>query len=392
MSLHHAFRCRGISQTGAVLLAGWSVVAAGARAQQIGRTAVEVQILQTPAEVVALDRVHLVYELHTTNFGATAVSLDQLDVLDGDTVLARWTGPQFWQRSVVIGQMPAPPDPARSLPPGARVVTYAWISLPPGRGAPVALSHRLTISQGDAIPDTVTTAAMAVAPSRPALASPVEGGPWIAVRGPANGSPHRLALVTAGGRVRIPQRFAVDWVRLGEDGLLFRGDGKDVTDWYGFDAPVHAVAAGVVALVRDGQHDHPALGSPPPAIMEAHEATGNVVVLDIGAGQFATYAHLKSGSVDVSEGDRVVEGQIIGRIGNSGNTLGPHLHFHISDTREPLAGEGLPFALRRFHLLGRVPAFPALLGGTPWTPNASETPRPVRNEVPLDNMVVRLGN
>jgi murein DD-endopeptidase MepM/ murein hydrolase activator NlpD len=250
----------------------------------------------------------------------------------------------------------------------------------------------LTLSQADGLRDTVTTGVMTIARPRPALAAPVEGGPWVAVRGPSNGSPHRLALVTSGGRARIPQRFAVDWVRLGEDGLLFRNDGKDITDWYGFDAPVHAVADGVVALVRDGRDDRPALGGPPPAIMEAHEATGNAVVLDIGNGQFATYAHLRSGSVHVSEGDRVVEGQVIARIGNSGNTLGPHLHFHVSDTREPLFGEGLPFTLRRFNLLGRVAAFPALLRGTPWTPTVNETPRTVTSEVLLDNMVVRLGN
>jgi murein DD-endopeptidase MepM/ murein hydrolase activator NlpD len=391
VSVHHTHRFGGIGITVAVLLAAWNVFAAGTRAQQIGRTAVEVQMLQAPAEVVALGRVHIVYELHTTNFGTAAVSLEQLEVLGGDAVLASWTGPQLWQRTVVIGQPPAPPGAARALAPGARGVTYAWLSLPPGQRAPVALSHRLTVSQADTTRDTVTSRAIAIAPQGAALVAPVAGGPWVAVRGPSNSSPHRLALVTADGRVRIPQRFAVDWARLGDDGLLFRGDGKDIADWYGFDEPVQAVAGGVVALVRDGQNDHPALGAPPPAIMEAGDATGNVVVLDIGNGRFATYAHLKSGSVRVSEGDRVVEGQVIAQIGNSGNTLGPHLHFQISDAREPLAGEGLPFAFQHFNLLGRVAAFPALLSGTPWSPSASETARTVTSEMPLDNMVVRLG-
>ena len=390
MSWKHTHRFGGIGMTVAAVLAAWSVFAAGARAQQIGRTAVEIQMLQDPVQVVALGRVHIVYELHTTNFGAAAVSLEQLEVLHGDAVLASWTGPQLWQRSVVIGQPPTPAGAARSLAAGGRVITYAWISLPPGQAAPHALSHRLTVSQADGLRDTVATRALAIAPEGPALSAPVAGGPWVAVRGPSNSSPHRLALVTAGGRARIPQRFAIDWARLGEDGRLFRGDGRNITDWYGFDAPVHAVAAGRVVLVRDGQRDHPALSTTPPAILEAHEATGNVVVLDIGNGRFATYAHVRSGSVRVSEGDRVVEGQVIARIGNSGNSLGPHLHFQVSDAREPLAGEGLPFALRHFTLLGRVPAFPALLGGTPWSPNASETSRTVTSELPLDNMVMRL--
>ncbi|MEO7190339.1 MAG: M23 family metallopeptidase [Vicinamibacterales bacterium] len=381
-----------MSLSAALIVAACSVFSAGPRAQQIGRTAVEVQILQAPTAATALGRVHLVYELHITNMGAAAVSLEQLDVFDVDTVLATWTGPQLWQRSLVIGQPPAPSGAARQLVPGARVVTYAWISLAPGQRLPASVSHRLSVSTADALRDTVTTRPLAIAPEGPALGAPVAGGPWVAVRGPSASSPHRLALVTAGGHVRVPQRFAVDWVKLGEDGLLFRGDGKDIEDWYGYDAPVHAVATGIVALVRDGQRDHPPLGPPPPAIMEAGDATGNTVVLDLGDGRFATYAHLKSGSVRVAQGDRVVEGQVIARVGNTGNTLGPHLHFQISNDREPLAGEGLPFALRRFRLVGRVAAFPALLGGNPWTSNPSEASRAVTGELPLENMVLQFGD
>jgi murein DD-endopeptidase MepM/ murein hydrolase activator NlpD len=211
----------------------------------------------------------------------------------------------------------------------------------------------------------------------------------VAVRGPAPASPHRLALVTAGGQVRVPQRFAVDWARLGDDGLLFRGDGRTVTDWYSYDMPVFAVGAGTVALVSDVAPDRQPDGAAPPEVMDAADATGNVIVIDLGHGRFATYAHLKRGTLRVAPGDHVVEGQPLAHVGNSGNTLGPHLHFQIDDAVEPLGSEGLPYSLNGFELVGRIASVPALLAGTPWAPIAAQPARTVTNEMVLENMVVR---
>jgi murein DD-endopeptidase len=362
------------------------------RAQQIGRTPIEVQVTQPPTAAVALGRVHLVYELHLTNFGAATVALEQLEVLQEDTVLANWTGPQLSQRIRVLGEAHEASAGAPTLRAGARAIAYLWLSLQPGQAAPSAFAHRLTFSQGGAERHTMITAGLSLPAAGPALAAPVRGGPWLAVRGPSNASPHRLAMVTSNGRVRVPQRFAVDWALLGEDGLLFRGEPTALASWYGYDAPVYAAADGVVALVRNDAPDHPAFGAPPPAVMEPTDATGNVIVLDIGQGRFATYAHLKSGSLRVSVGDRVVEGQLLARIGNSGNTLGPHLHFQLSDALEPLGGNGLPFSLLTFDLVGRVASVPGLLTGTPWTPDSRQPARAVTGEMPLENMVMRFSD
>ena len=127
-------------------------------------------------------------------------------------------------------------------------------------------------------------------------------------------------------------------------------------------------------------------------MIDAADAPGNVIVIDVGDGRFATYAHLKAGSLQVKQGDRVVEGQVLARIGNSGNTLGPHLHFQIADAPEPLSGEGLPFALRSFELVGRIASLPGLLSGTAWAANAAQPARAVSGEMPLENMVVRFKN
>ncbi len=144
-----------------------------------------------------------------------------------------------------------------------------------------------------------------------------------------------------------------------------------------------------MALVRDGVPDRIPLDASSAPIMEATEAPGNVIVLDLGHGRFATYAHLKAGSVRVAPGDQVVAGQTLAQIGNSGNTKAPHLHFQISGDVEPLAGEGLPFSFESFMLIGRVPGLAALLNGGQWTPNAAQPSRAVTGEMPLEDMVVR---
>jgi peptidase M23-like protein len=362
------------------------------RAQQIGRTPVEVQVLRPPTAAVALGRAHLVYELHLTNFGATTVAVEQVDALEHDTVLARWNGLQLSQRITVLGQANKASTGVPMLPAGARAIVYLWLSLEPGQAAPRALTHRFTFSQNGAGQETLMTPTISLLGAGPELVSPVHGGPWLAVRGPSNASPHRLALVTTNGRVRIPQRFAIDWALLGADGLLFRGEPTVAANWSGYDVPVHATADGIVAMARDGAPDHAAFGAPPPPVMEASDATGNVIVLDIGDGRFVTYAHLRQGSLLVSAGARVVAGQRLARIGNSGNTLGPHLHFQIGDAPETLGGEGLPFSLRSFELIGRVASVPALLGGTPWQPDPRRPARAVTAEMPLENMVMRFGD
>jgi murein DD-endopeptidase MepM/ murein hydrolase activator NlpD len=178
-------------------------------------------------------------------------------------------------------------------------------------------------------------------------------------------------------------------VRLGDDGLVFRGNGARVEDWYGYDAPVRAAADGTVILVRDGEADRRPLDVSAPSIIDAAEAPGNVVVVDIGNGLFASYAHLKARSLRVVRGDRVSAGQILAHVGNSGNSQGPHLHFQIATAVEPLAGEGQPFVLDAFRLEGRVNSVPVLLAGTPWHATATQPAREVTGELPLENMVVR---
>ena len=93
----------------------------------------------------------------------------------------------------------------------------------------------------------------------------------------------------------------------------------------------------------------------------AENTAGNHVVLDLGDGQYALYAHLIPGSVLVQEGERVRQGQVIGELGNSGNSTGPHLHFQVMDAASELAAYGVPYVFADFELTGTVPPVAELL-------------------------------
>jgi murein DD-endopeptidase MepM/ murein hydrolase activator NlpD len=79
---------------------------------------------------------------------------------------------------------------------------------------------------------------------------------------------------------------------------------------------------------------------------------GNHVVLDLGDGVYAAFAHLRHGSVRVRRGDRVAPGQQLADCGNSGNSTEPHLHFQLMDHPSVLLAAGLPMRFDRFQTAG----------------------------------------
>ena len=193
------------------------------------------------------------------------------------------------------------------------------------------------------------------------------------------------------GRAIIAQRFAIDVVGLDENGLAAVGeiDGTPNEDWFGFGAELIAVAEGVVRAIRDGVPDRSPLAQLPPVIEVTLEAAaGNYVVLELGTNTFALYAHLQEGSVAVEVGQRVRRGDMLGRLGNSGNTSGPHLHFHISDA-PGLDGEGLPFEIDSFGFLGETTTNNVLAEWTDSEPPELAAEADHRSGLPMDGDVLR---
>ncbi|MGQ4717907.1 M23 family metallopeptidase [Streptomyces anulatus] len=125
-----------------------------------------------------------------------------------------------------------------------------------------------------------------------------------------------------------------------------------------FGAPLLAVADATVVRASDGQRDHlsrtslPALGylmlieGNVRSFAGVRRIVGNHVILDLGDGTYAAYAHVQRGSLQVKAGDTVRAGQVLGRVGNSGNTTEPHLHFQLMDGPDLDNARGVPFTWR----------------------------------------------
>jgi hypothetical protein len=141
------------------------------------------------------------------------------------------------------------------------------------------------------------------------------------------------------------QRWAYDLL-VTERGRTFRNDGTRLDDYYAYGRPVLAPADGVVHTIHDGEPDGP-IGQ-----WWFLRTAGNHVVLQVAPAEFLFIAHLQPRSIAVATGDRVRAGQLIGRVGNSGNSREPHVHLHVQDRPTPYLAEGVPFFFHRYRVDG----------------------------------------
>ena len=314
------------------------------------------------------------YELHLTNFAARALVLDALTMRDSASgrILGTLEGDALARAAASVGAGEGA-DP-RIVEPGRRAIVYVDLTLP--ADTPARIEHLLAFgdpASKSAPHGTVAGGAVAVdARALPELGPPLRGGPWAAVYEPDMARGHRRVPYAVAGRVTIPGRHAIDWMRVGENGAAA---GKDD----GLGAEVLAVADAVVAAARDG------IAEPTgerPAVTLA-EASGNYVALDLGGGRFAFYEHLMPG-LKVRPGDRVRRGQVIGRLGSTGQASRPHLHFHVADAAATLDAEGMPYRLRGGTIVGVFASIEAFGDGSPWTQS-----EPTPSDFPMPNAVVR---
>lgn len=185
--------------------------------------------------------------------------------------------------------------------------------------------------------------------SRTVFRFPLRGSWWVGV----GATPH------TGHRWVVPEEFALDIARLGDGNQPFRGAGDRFSDYYAYGAEVVAAAAGRVVAAVDGIAEDPSSLRRADETMEAYAArfrsvsdailrqgeaalAGNYVVIDHDNHEYSLYAHLRPGSVQVKVGQTVTAGQPLARLGSSGNSTDPHLHFQVCDAPGPLRCAGIP--------------------------------------------------
>jgi hypothetical protein len=331
------------------------------------RNGFDVNMPVPPAPVRVGDHWQVSYEIHLTNFSAerlTVTGFTVSDTRDGHTITSL-SGRRLMDNAALIGSSTPFKGKQLEVEPGQRAVLFMDFTVP--INAMVAtIRQRVDYAAADGGANTTQLGDTPLMNNaRPSLiAPPLRGGPWVAIYNAAWPRGHRRVFYTVAGHAKLPGRFAVDWVKLDDSGRMTKGD-PDVADQaYGYGDDVLAVADATVAAVHDGM-DEPVRISQRTTHQPADDA-GNYVALKLPDGRFAFYEHLKKGSVKVAVGDRVATGDVIGSLGFSGESTGPHLHFHVANGNSPLDAEGLPFEIRRFRVLGSYPDVAKL--GTPWVP------------------------
>ena len=345
---------------------------------------VDLNVPIAPTAFRSNGKTNLVYELHVTSFRSADVDWKRLDVLNNDgQTLASYSGADL-DKLLTRPGLPGAKDPRR-IAAGLRAVAFLWI--PIDGAAPSRVHHRaaFTIPASAAGGERIVEGAdVAVNASPLVIGPPVRGGAWV-VRWMSDTSFHRRGLMQVDGGARIAQRFAIDWNRFANDGREWRGEGKVNTDYSVYGQDVIAVADATVGRVVDSIPENVPGTVNPAVTISVDTATGNCVALRLDGGLYATYAHLQPGSIRVKEGQRVHRGDVLARVGNSGNATGPHLHFHIS-TGPMLEGEGVPYAFDSFKVVGTEDDNP---GDGLWTGGGSSAPILHKNELPAERMVLQ---
>jgi hypothetical protein len=241
---------------------------------------------------------------------------------------------------------------------GQSGVMFFDVTFADGSEVPCTISLRVHSIQPEnkKLPESTATSPPWKISAQPAIviAPPFKGDGWVNANGCClEVGPHRFVTNPMNGTLDPSEQFAIDWIKIDAQGKAFRGDGKKPEQWLCYGVELLAVAPGtVVEVMRDMPDEPPGRA---PTNLTIPEIAGNHVLLDLGSGRYAMYAHLAPHSATVHVGDRVKAGDKLGLLGNSGNTTGPHLHFQISDRPSTLDTTSLPFVFENMTLESRTP-------------------------------------
>ena len=379
-----------------------------AEAEPAVATPMLARVLSAPIPVPMTDgKVHLAYELDLTNAVGQDVDLRSVTVKAGDRSLLTLAGDDLAARTRILGDAA---KPTRTFGLAQSGIVWLDVVIDGAEGSstpavPQELSHTIDVGLSKPMPPllpatmAVDVAPVSVSTREPAVISPPLDGPrWLDANSCCDMTAHRMALNPLNGELWAAERFAIDYLQLSAAGTIFAGDKAKTESYPFFGADIHAVADGPVVSVLDGLPEQ--VAGTAPTGLRLEEYGGNHVVQDISGGgtekRYAFYAHLKTGSVKVKPGDQLSTGQVLGNLGNTGNTDAPHLHFHVMSTPDPLRADGLPFVFPSFTLDDRMlddSAIDALQDGRPAPMTPGFTARDETNVSPmfLDVMTYDLG-
>ena len=223
---------------------------------------------------------------------------------------------------------------------------------------------------------------------------PLRGEGWVAVNSPADripshgtdmlGQRYAYDFLVADQRARL-HYHAAGWLRT----LLV---GVPTRECHGWGAPVHAVFDGEIVRAVDGFPERSRIHPVREAVLAIRNALtfsparlasilGNHVIARRGD-VFAAFVHLAPGSVAVANGQTIRTGEVIGRVGHTGNSTTPHLHFQLMDAADPIAATGVPCAFRTYEVF-RAGAWRHVQDGVPGKADRVRLVEPGTHEGPV---------
>jgi len=339
---------------------------------------------------------HLVYELWMLNFSSGDIAVQKLEILADDKILQTLDSTAIATRLQPVGLR----DSTGTLAKSTQALLFLHVTLPAGTAVPRHLTHRITtfiaaappafqhlvLTGGETSPDHQTVAI---------LHPPLAGGNYVSADSCCDSTRHMRAAIGVNNHVWLAQRYAVDWEQLDAHDRIYSGPREKLESYTIFGKPVLAVADATVVSVIDGLPEQTP-GKYPEGI-SLDQADGNSVILRLDDPRlrghvFALYAHLQPGSLRVHSGDHVHPGQVIGLVGNTGNSLAPHLHFQLMSEPSSLAANGLPYAIDSFDVTAQIPSTEvfdqAEANGTPIPHHTSPAPQHVEKSLPLDQLIL----
>ena len=190
---------------------------------------------------------------------------------------------------------------------------------------------------------------------------PLEGE-WWAANTPGTKIPSH-------GTDTLGQRYAYDFVMVDWEKKKkpYKGSnwryyllGMPLSQWHGWGQNIYAPCDGKVLVAKDGLRERKRLHVLSdlfvvlknglffnPKKSDLYRIAGNYIVMQT-ENAYAVFAHFQTGSICVMEGQEIKSGELLGRVGHSGNSTAPHLHFHLMDSADPLTGKGIPCAFKRY--------------------------------------------
>lgn len=150
-----------------------------------------------------------------------------------------------------------------------------------------------------------------------------------------------------GGHGNQSGQFAIDAIGLTPMYAPQLATGDENAAAAGWGRVIVAPAAGMVVRVRTDRPDQPVTGRSDPAYMlpefQGRGDPGNHVVIDHGNGEFSMLAHMQADSVLVSVDQLLAAGEPLGRLGNSGDSTFPHVHYQLMDGPDWTVSDALPY-------------------------------------------------